>query len=73
VGRASLPPAFGLHQQLVHAALPGQAPLQAERARIVQLLVERVDIDPTGFRIRLRTNGIVSLVRELCQPAEDAA
>ena len=46
---------------------------EAERARIVQLLVERVDIDPTGFRIRLRTNGIVSLVRELCQPAEDAA
>lgn len=37
----------------------------AEQARIVQLLVERVDIGPDGADIRLRTQGLTSLVADL--------
>ena len=40
----------------------------AEQARIVHLLVERVDISGEGVRIRLRTEGLASLVRDLRQP-----
>jgi site-specific DNA recombinase len=36
-----------------------------EQARIVQLLVERVDIGLDGVDIRLRTNGIASLIADL--------
>jgi site-specific DNA recombinase len=42
----------------------------AEQARIVQLLVERVDIDIDGISIRLRTEGIGSVVSELRQRPE---
>jgi DNA invertase Pin-like site-specific DNA recombinase len=37
----------------------------AEQARIVQLLVERVDISTEGADIRLRTQGLTSLVEDL--------
>ena len=37
----------------------------AEQARIVQLLVERVDVSPDGADIRLRTEGVTNLVTEL--------
>ena len=37
----------------------------AEQARLVQLLVERVTIGPTGADIRLRVDGLSSLVRDL--------
>ena len=37
----------------------------AEQARIVQLLVERVDIGPDGADIRLRTEGLTNLLRDL--------
>lgn len=37
----------------------------AEQARIVQLLVERVDICPDGADIRLRTEGLTNLVADL--------
>ena len=37
----------------------------AEQARIVQLLVERVDISTEGADIRLRTEGLTSLVADL--------
>ncbi len=37
----------------------------AEQARIVQLLVERVDVSPDGVDIRLRTEGLANLVTEL--------
>ena len=37
----------------------------AEQARIVRLLVERVEISPTGADIRLRLKGLASLVRDL--------
>jgi hypothetical protein len=36
-----------------------------EQARIVQLLVERVDISTEGADIRLRTQGLTSLVADL--------
>jgi len=37
----------------------------AEQARIVQLLVERVDVSPDGLDIRLRTDGLTNLVADL--------
>ena len=37
----------------------------AEQARIVQLLVERVDVGGGGLTIRLRTEGLRSLVEDL--------
>jgi hypothetical protein len=37
----------------------------AEQARIVQLLVERVDVAPDGLAIQLRTEGLTPLVAEL--------
>ena len=36
----------------------------AEQARIVQLLVERVDVRTDGVEGRLRPNGLAGLVRE---------
>ncbi len=37
----------------------------AEQARIIRLLVERVEIGPDGADIRLRVEGLASLVRDL--------
>ena len=37
----------------------------AEQARIVQLLVERVDVHPDRLNVRLRTGGLTKLVDEL--------
>ena len=37
----------------------------AEQARIVQLLVERVDIHPDSMNVRLRTAGLTKLVDDL--------
>jgi site-specific DNA recombinase len=37
----------------------------AEQARIVQLLVERVDVSPDGADIRLRTEGLTDLIADL--------
>jgi site-specific DNA recombinase len=37
----------------------------AEQARIVRLLVERVDIAPDGMQVRLRAEGLQTLVEEL--------
>ncbi len=44
----------------------------AEQARIVRLLVERVEVGPTGADIRLRVTGLASLVRDLGAGAPDA-
>ena len=40
-----------------------------EQARIIRLLVERVEIGPGGADIRLRVEGLASLVRDLAGPA----
>ena len=45
----------------------------AEQARIVQLLVERVDVRMHGVEIRLRPNGLAGLVREVAGSRRAAA
>jgi hypothetical protein len=37
----------------------------AEQARIVRLLVERIDLSPDGMQVRLQAEGLHSLVEEL--------
>ena len=37
----------------------------AEQARIVALLVERVDIGTDGMKVRLRMDGLTALAREM--------
>jgi hypothetical protein len=45
----------------------------AEQARIVQLLVERVDVRTHGVEVRLRPNGLAGLVREVAGGRRAAA
>jgi len=45
----------------------------AEQARIIQLLVERVDIGTAGLNVRLRIDGLAALVREMTTDLEQAA
>ena len=45
----------------------------AEQARIVALLVERVDIDTEGMNVRLRMDGLASLAREMITNVGEAA
>jgi site-specific DNA recombinase len=45
----------------------------AEQARIVQLLVERVDVRMQRVEIRLRPNGLTELVREMAGGRRAAA
>jgi hypothetical protein len=57
----------------VHEALNRLDPLwdelfPAEQARIVQLLVERVEVQPDRLNVRLRTAGLTKLVAELREP-----
>ena len=44
----------------------------AERARIVRLLVDRVDVRADGAAVRLRLDGLGSLVRDLAAQAPEA-
>ncbi|MBM3952654.1 MAG: recombinase family protein [Rhodospirillales bacterium] len=60
----------GLAESEVREALERLDPLwdelfPAEQARIVQLLVKRVDVAPDGIDIRLRVDGLATLVRDL--------
>jgi DNA invertase Pin-like site-specific DNA recombinase len=60
----------GLTEANVRGALHQLDPLwdelfPAEQARIVELLVERVDVSPEGADIRLRTEGLTKLVADL--------
>ena len=70
----------GLDQSHVRAALQRLDPVwnelfPAEQARVVQLLVERVDVSPDGVEIRLRTEGLANLTAELraVGPEQEAA
>ena len=45
----------------------------AEQARIVQLLVERIDVEEDAIEVRIRAEGLASLVGELRQPERKAA
>jgi site-specific DNA recombinase len=60
----------GITEEEVRGALERLDPLwqelfPAEQARIVQLLVERVDVNLDGADIRLRTEGLTNLVADL--------
>ena len=44
----------------------------AEQARIARLLMERVEVRPSGAAIRLRVEGLASLVRDLGAISPDA-
>ena len=62
--------ALPLNEAETYAALTRLDPLwnemfPAEQARIVALLVERVDIGSHGLNVRLRTDGLAALVREM--------
>jgi hypothetical protein len=45
----------------------------ADQARIVQLLVERVDVRMHGVEVRVRPNGLAGLVREVAGNRRAAA
>ena len=67
----------GVTEQEVLDALERIEPLwdelfPAERSRIVRLLVDRVDIRADGAAVRLRLDGLGSLVRDLAAQAPDA-
>jgi site-specific DNA recombinase len=60
----------GLDESDVRGALQRLDPVwgelfPAEQARVIQLLVERVDVSPEGVDIRLRTEGLANLTAEL--------
>jgi site-specific DNA recombinase len=68
--RAAGPQADGLSEGLVREALERLDPLweelfPAEQARIVQLLVQRIDLKPDGLELRLRTQGLGHVVLQL--------
>ena len=42
----------------------------AEQARIIQLLVERVDFAPDGIKVQLRTKGLLSIARDVKTPTQ---
>ena len=44
-----------------------------EQARIVRLLVERIDLSPDGMQVRLRAEGLQTLVEELRSREPQAA
>jgi hypothetical protein len=55
--------------------LPVHLPARRPRAfgRIVQLLVERVDVQAAALEVRIRAEGLASLVGELRQQGERIA
>ena len=59
-----------INEAETYAALTRLDPLwnemfPAEQARIVALLVERVDIGTDGLNVRLRTDGLAAMAREM--------
>lgn len=70
----------GLDESEVHAALQRLDPVwgelfPAEQARVIQLLIARVDVSADGVDIRLRTEGLANLTAELnaVRPEQEAA
>ncbi len=75
--RAARTTASDVTEQEVLLALERIEPLwdelfPAERARIVRLLVDRVDVGAEGAAVRLRLDGLGSLVRDLAVQAPEA-
>jgi site-specific DNA recombinase len=74
--RSARPEIDGLSEAEVREALEGLDPLwdelfPAEQARIVHLLVERVEVGLEGVDIRLRVDGLARLVHDLGGMADD--
>ncbi|PWJ20799.1 hypothetical protein SAMN05421539_10244 [Jannaschia seohaensis] len=70
--------ADGITEADAHAALQQLDPLwdelfPAEQARIVALLVKRVDISTDGLNVRLRVDGLSGLAREMLAGGIEAA
>jgi hypothetical protein len=68
--RAAQPECEGLAEDEVRAALAALDPLwaelfPAEQARIIQLLIERVDIGADGLKLRFRDKGLAQMVAEV--------
>ena len=68
----------GVEEPEVRKAIADFEPLwdelfPAEQARIVQLLIERVDVSIDGAAIRLRTSGIASLIADVRAVRSSAA
>ncbi|MBM3960244.1 MAG: recombinase family protein [SAR202 cluster bacterium] len=68
--RSARPEIDGLSEAEVREALEGLDPLwdelfPAEQARIVQLLVERVEVGIAGLKVRLRVQGLARMVQDL--------
>ena len=74
--RASKASVDGMSEEQVRQALQDLDPLwdelfPAEQARIVQLLVERVDVGEQGFDLRLRIDGLAQLAKGLAGSADN--
>ena len=68
--RSARPEIEGLPEAEIRAALAGLDPLwdelfPAEQARVLQLLVARLDLGAGGLKIRLRVDGLARMVQEL--------
>jgi site-specific DNA recombinase len=68
--RSARPEIDGLSEAEVRKALEDLDPLwdelfPAEQARIVQLLVERVEVGVAGLKVRLRVQGLARMVQDL--------
>jgi len=68
--RAAQPEREGLQEDEVREALAALDPLwtelfPAEQARILQLLIERVDISTDGLKLRFRDKGLMQMVAEV--------
>ena len=77
-GKAARARADDITEADARAALQQLDPLwdelfPAEQARIVALLVERVDIGTDGLNVRLRVDGLGSLAREMLADGIEAA
>jgi hypothetical protein len=67
---AAAKPASEVPEREVVETITAFAPLwdelfPAEQARVLRLLVERVDLTPDGIEVRLRAEGLQTLVAEL--------
>lgn len=68
--RAAQPECEGLAEDEVREALAALDPLwaelfPAEQARLIQLLIERVDIGTEGLHLRFRDKGLAQMVTEV--------
>jgi hypothetical protein len=68
--RAAQPDCEGLPEDEVREALAALDPLwtelfPAEQARIIQLLIGRVDIGTDGLKLRFRDKGLAQMVAEV--------